>query len=464
MRGSKDIGRLFVAALAVVIAAPAAADTACTDRVVASAGAIDPAGDAASAFRTNEDGEAAISPLASLGRKIFFDASLSASGRLSCAKCHDPEHAYGPPNGRAVQLGGPALDTEGLRAVPSLRYTLNRTPIWHAPYVADPVERYREGPEPPTGGFGRDGRFDTLHEQAAFPLLASNEMANAGVDDVTEKLRAAAYARELRTIFGERVFDDPPRVFADALLALERFELEDPSFHPFTSKYDAYLDGKARLTEQEQRGLALFEDPKRGNCASCHPDRKGADGSHPLFTDFELEALGVPRNHEIRANAARGFFDMGLCGPLRKDQAEKSEYCGLFKTPTLRNVAARKVFFHNGRFHTLADALRFYVSRDTNPDLWYPVSEGTGAVEFDDLPRPLRGNVDRSDEPLTRRKGDAPVWTSAEIDDVIAFLNTLTDEDVIEAERRQTRKCPRRRLLDRCRRSRSRRTVRRPQR
>jgi cytochrome c peroxidase len=119
------------------------------------------------------------------------------------------------------------------------------------------------------------------------------------------------------------------------------------------------LDGKLLLSPRELRGLALFEDPQRGNCASCHPDRKGVDGSHPLFTDYQFEALGVPRNPQIQANAARGYFDQGLCGPLRSDQATQHQYCGMFKTPTLRNVATRRVFF------TMADSTpcaRRYVS------------------------------------------------------------------------------------------------------
>src|ERR1039458_955720 len=73
------------------------------------------------------------------------------------------------------------------------------------------------------------------------------------------------------------------------------------------------LDGKLLLSPRELRGLALFEDPQRGNCASCHPDCKGVDGSHPLFIDYQFEALGVPRNPQIQANAARGYFDQGLC-------------------------------------------------------------------------------------------------------------------------------------------------------
>jgi cytochrome c peroxidase len=306
---------------------------------------------------------------------------------------------------------------------------LNRTPVWNKEFIANRAERILEGEEPPTGGFSWDGRFNALREQATFPLLAHNEMANAGPEEVVTKLSHASYADDFREAFGAQIFDDPSRAYAGMLTAIERFELEDQSFHPYSSEYDDYLDGKAHLTAQQQRGLALFDDPRRGNCASCHLDRKGADGSHPLFTDYQFEALGVPRNPEIRANATSGYFDMGLCGPLRTDQAKESKYCGLFKTPTLRNVAARRVFFHNGRFHTLKDALRFYVQRDTNPELWYPVSSLGQVDKFDDLPPQLRGNIDVIDEPLTRSKGASPAWSDAEIDDVIAFLKTLTDRD-----------------------------------
>jgi cytochrome c peroxidase len=370
-----------------------------------------------------------ISPIAQLGKKIFFDASLSASGKMSCATCHSPDHAYGPPDGLAAQLGGPGLDVQGVRAVPSLRYVLNRTPVWNKEYINNPAERIIEGEEPPTGGFGWDGRFDTLRAQAAFPLLAANEMANASASDVAAKLATAPYADAFRTTFGERVFDDPAAAFAAALAALERFELEDPSFHPYASRFDDYLDGMARLSPRERRGMALFDDPKRGNCASCHLDRKGVNGAHPLFTDYQFEALGVPRNRELLANARPDYFDMGLCGPVRTDQAGESKYCGMFETPTLRNVATRAVFFHNGRFHTLKEALRFYVQRDTNPRSWYPALADGSVDKFDDLPAALRGNVDVTDEPLTRTEGQPPAWSEAEIDDVIAFLNTLNDSD-----------------------------------
>jgi cytochrome c peroxidase len=369
--------------------------------------------------------------MAALGRQIFFDPSLSASGKVSCATCHDPAHAYGPPNGLAVQLGGAEMNRQGERAVPSLRYVLNRTQLWHKEFVPNLVERIREGDEPPKGGFGWDGRFKTLREQAEFPLLSPNEMANASVEDIAAKLRRASYAGELRRVFGARVLESSADAYAAALAALERFELDDVSFHPYASKYDDYLDGKAQLSSQERRGLALFDDPKRGNCASCHLDRKGANGSHPLFTDYEFEALGVPRNKEILANGSASYFDMGLCGPIRGDQAAEKAYCGLFKTPSLRNVATRAVFFHNGRFHTLKDALRFYVERDTDPKAWYGRDAAGAVVKFDDLPQPLRANVDVVDEPLTRKEGGEPAWSEAEIDDVAAFLETLTDRDAL---------------------------------
>jgi cytochrome c peroxidase len=382
--------------------------------------------DAAAAAEPPSPGTSAI---AALGKKIFFDASLSRSGRMSCSTCHSPAHAYGPPNGLAVQLGGPGMDRQGARAVPALRYVLNRTPVWGKTFIANPAERILEGDESPVGGFGWDGRFNTLHEQAAFPLLAMNEMAAADSREIAAKLQRTSYADDFRKVFGAQIFDDWRRAYAAALTAIERFELEDPSFHPYTSKYDDYLDGKAQLSDQERRGLTLFDDPKSGNCASCHLDRKGMDGSHPVFTNYQFETLGVPRNPEISTNAVPGYFDQGLCGPLREDQAAQSKYCGMFKTPTLRNVATRRAFFHNGRFHTLKDALRFYVQRDTDPRLWYPAASSGRVNKFDDLPASSRGNVDIIDEPLTRGEGATPAWTDPEIDDVIAFLQTLSDRD-----------------------------------
>jgi cytochrome c peroxidase len=372
--------------------------------------------------------------MVSLGRRIFSDASLSASGRLACAGCHDPAHAYGPPDGRAVRSGGKDLRAPGTRAVPSLRYTLNRTPVWSQQYASNPIERITAAETMPVGGFAWDGRFDHLQQQAASPFLAPSEMADAGPADVVARMMRAPYAPDFRAAFGPDVFERPDEAFGKALAAIERFELDDPSFHPYSSKFDAYLDGRAALTDAEARGLRWFRDPRKGNCDACHTSTPGADGSHPLFTDFSFAALAVPRNPEIPANADPAHFDLGLCGPLRKDLAAVARDCGMFKTPTLRNVAARRVFFHNGRFHDLREAVLFYAARDARPSRWY--SRQSGEVQlYDDLPAALRGNVDRTDAPFQRGPGDPPALTEAEVDDLVAFLSTLTDADVALARR-----------------------------
>lgn len=367
------------------------------------------------------------SDVAALGKLLFHDPALSASGRMSCASCHSPLHAYGPPNGLAAQFGGPDLHSQGTRAVPTLRYVLNRTPRWSHARAASFAERVTDTDAAPTGGFAWDGRFDRLRDQAMFPLFAPNEMANRDPAKVVERLAHAPYAARFRQVFGDTIFATPATALRQAMYAIERFELEDPSFHPYTSKFDYYLDGKVKLSAAELHGKQLFDAPTSGNCASCHIDQPGADGSHPLFTDFQFEALGVPRNPELSMNRDPAYYDKGLCGPVRKDLTSDKTMCGLFKTPTLRNVATRKVFFHNGRFHTLREALRFYVQRDTHPEKWYPRDRHGHVVKFDDLPPSERINVDTTDAPLIYKKGDRPVWNERDIDDVIAFLKTLDD-------------------------------------
>jgi len=364
-----------------------------------------------------------LDPAATLGRAIFFDPSLSASGRQSCATCHDPAHAYAPADGRAVQPGGPGMNAFGTRAVPSLRY-LQFTPRFSR-HLAQPDPDGVED-EGPAGGFTRDGSAQTLHEQAMLPLLNPVEMANADVNAIATRLRRAGYAAQFRKTFGADIFDHPAAAVARATEALEAFQTQDPSFRPYTSKFDAAMSGNAQFTPQELRGYTLFNDPKKGNCAKCHVDVPGPGGRPAQFTDYGHVAVGVPRNPEIPANRDARFFDLGLCGPVRKDLAAEQGFCGMFKTPTLRNSASRQVFFHNGRFHTLDDVLRFYSGRDTDPARWYP-RVGGRLVVFDDLPPRYRDNVDRVDEPFRRKRGDKPVFTDAEIADLAAFLRTLDD-------------------------------------
>jgi cytochrome c peroxidase len=363
--------------------------------------------------------------LAALGAKLFADPSLSAAGRMACATCHDPNRAYGPPNALAVQLGGADMRTPGLRAVPSLKY-LQVAPQFTEHYYESEDEGDDSVDNGPTGGLTWDGRVDRGRDQARIPLLSTFEMANADVSAVVAKVRQASYADELRKIFGPDIFDDGDKAFAGLVEALEAYEQDYKSFYPYSSKYDASLAGRATLTVQEARGLALFNDPDKGNCGNCHRSQRGKDGTPPQFTDYGMIAIGVPRNRDIPANADPNFFDLGLCGPLRTDLAGHSDYCGRFLTPTLRNVALRQSFFHNGAVHTLREAIAFYVERDTDPGKWYP-RDAAGRVEkFDDLPAAYRDNINM-EPPFGPRPGNVPALSAGEIDDVIAFLNTLTD-------------------------------------
>jgi len=99
----------------------------------------------------------------------------------------------------------------------------------------------------------------------------------------------------------------------------------------------------------------------------------------------------------------------------------------MFLTPTLRNVALRHVFFHNGVFHDLTQVLDFYVDRDIHPERFYPRDAAGRVMKYDDIPAQYRSNVDTVDAPFDRHPGDPPALTPAEIKEVIAFLDTLTD-------------------------------------
>jgi cytochrome c peroxidase len=350
-----------------------------------------------------------------LGRQMFFDARLSASGKMACATCHDPKFAYGPPNDKPVQMGGANGRQAGVRAVPSLRYRESMPTF---------TEHYHEGEDTngdqgPTGGLTWDGRSASARDQARVPLFSSYEMGNPSASALVEKIRQADYAGQVREAFGPHALDDQRRVLAVVLLSLEVFQQDPHEFYPFDSKYDAFLRGQTKLSAKEMRGLEVFENPKKGNCALCHPNST-LEGAFPMFTDNGYIALGVPRNPHIAANQDPKYFDLGLCGPYRLDLHDHQEYCGMFRTPSLRNVAMRRTFFHNGEMHTLKDAVAFYAQRDTQPKRWYR------AGRIDDLPARYSANLDR-EAPFGGKPGDPDSLDAAEIDDLIAFLGTLTD-------------------------------------
>jgi cytochrome c peroxidase len=363
-----------------------------------------------------------LTPTAALGELIFKDPSLSSTGTQSCASCHNASNAHAPANNLAVQLGADGVQV-GNRVAPSIRYM-----------AYNQAFRF-ESDGTPTGGFFWDGRAASLAEQAKGPFLNPVEMANADAAAVVARLSVATYAQAFRAVFGEAIFNDPDAAFHAVALALQAYQKEDADFAPFSSKYDAFLRGQTKLSDAELRGLALFNSSAKGNCAACHPSAMGKDGSFPLFTDFSFDALGVPANH----NAPSTLGDLGLCASqteaiLALSDTARAALCGKFKVPSLRNVALRQAFFHNGRFNDLRTAVTFYVQRDTNPGAWYlnafgaPDVDAHGAViSYNDLPEAYRANVNRTEAPYNRQLGGQPALNASEIEDLLSFLNTLSD-------------------------------------
>jgi cytochrome c peroxidase len=380
-----------------------------------------------------------LSVMAQAGKNLFFDTNLSASKKISCASCHDPNNHYAPSNALAVQLGGPNLTSPGVRAVPTLTYK-----FYIPPYNDNAANPDGISTNSPGGGFTWDGRADTLAQQTAIPLLSSFEMANTSQAAVVQVVQNASYAALFQQAFGANVFSNTATAFTDVGLALQQYQLEDPSFNSYTSKYDyaesleLNNDQPVELTAAENRGYDVFN--YTGNCFACHYNGPMTGGGGAQFTDFTYENTGAPRNPNIPANAAKfplpTYYDMGLCTAVNPDPVNpyliphvmpgSAALCGLFKTPTLRNVATRKVFFHNGVFTSLAQVISFYNTRDTNPAAWYPTVNGV-VQQFNDLPTALKVNVDKVDIPFGLMPGATPYMTAQNVADLLCFLETLTD-------------------------------------
>jgi cytochrome c peroxidase len=367
-----------------------------------------------------------VAEMTSIGARLFVEPALSASGRQSCASCHSPDHAFAAPNSLPAQPGGVRLQTPGRRNAPSLMYLQTAVPFTEH-YIDD--EDGHGADAGPTGGLTWDGRVDSLREQARIPLFAQHEMANRSAREVARRLQRSDIAADFRRLFSapqRNVFDDPDEVVQWIVAALEVYQQDAATFYPFTSKYDAVLRGSAQLDVREARGLAVFNDPVKGNCASCHPSGRRADGGLPLFTDGGYAALAIPRNRALPVNRDTRYFDLGLCGPDRRDLARDLQYCGFFKAPSLRNVARRGVYFHNGRFTDLREAVAFYATRDTDPARWYGRGAGGRVQRYDDLPVALRANVD-TEPPFAPLPGNRSRLDDGDIDDLLAFLRTLND-------------------------------------
>jgi cytochrome c peroxidase len=330
-----------------------------------------------------------------LGKLLFFEKSLSTPPGQSCSSCHAPEVAFADPETELPVSKG---------ARPGIYGNRNDMTITYAAFVPPLHRNKEEGIW--VGGLFWDGRANSLAEQAQGPPLNPLEMSNPDTLTIAGKLRALGYAGLFTEAYGADALRNPGIAFTNMADAIEAYE-KTSEVSPFSSKYDYWLRGETELSKQELRGLKLFEAEDKGNCAACHPSSASEDGSSPLFTDFTYDNLGVPRNPENPFYSLPpelnpdgfAFVDFGL-GKTVNDPAQN----GKFRVPTLRNVAVTPPYLHNGVFKTLFNVVAFYNTRDVAK---WPAPEVAENVNKEEL-------------------GELGL-TNQELEDIVAFLRTLTD-------------------------------------
>jgi cytochrome c peroxidase len=312
-----------------------------------------------------------------LGQKLFFDGRLSADGTVACSSCHDPARAF--TDGRRVSIG--IKGRVGQRNAPTILNALyNTTQFW-------------------------DGRARTLEEQAAFPIVNPSEMAQPNLDAAVARI---AGVREYRKAF-ERVFRGPPNS-SNLLRAIASYERTEVSFD---SPFDRFIAGEKNAIEPSaKRGWALFNG--RGRCTICHAVNR-AQPDVTTLTDHGFHDIGVVMVRADTVAMARQAEqvvrpgDMGAVDrtAIQSDLSLLGRFLvtrqdadiGAFKTPDLRNLLVTAPYFHDGSHATLWDVLDHY-------------NKGG------DLNDPF---LDRDMRPLGLKE--------AEIDDLVAFLASLTSSD-----------------------------------
>jgi cytochrome c peroxidase len=314
---------------------------------------------------------------AALGQKLFFEGRLSADGTVACATCHDPAHAF--TDGRPASVG--IHGRPGQRNAPTILNALyNKTQFW-------------------------DGRAATLEDQAALPIINSVEMGQPSLDAAVAKIAGIEeYNQAFRKVFGRPV-NGP-----DLLRALASYERTQVSFD---SPFDHFIAGdKNAIDDSAKRGWELFN--AKALCYKCHAltDTK-RDVTNFMDNDFHNIGIGIIR-HDVAALALKAEKLVASGDPLSVDDAaigtemsalgrflitKKDADTASFKTPNLRNVLVTGPYFHDGSQETLWDVMDHY-------------NKGAG------LKNPW---LDEDIQPLALTEGD--------IDDVVAFLASLTSPE-----------------------------------
>lgn len=380
-----------------------------------------------------------LTPRQDLGKSIFFDQNLSINGNQSCAACHAPAAGWTGPtasiNAAGAVYEGSVPGRFGNRKPPAAAYA-TPSPILH--FVIEKKEALFVG-----GNFW-DGRAtgerlgSPAAEQAQGPFLNPLEQALPSAAEVIGKICVGAYVDRFKEVCGANACAAENLAAAYDCVGLSVAAYEgSPEVSQFSSKFDAFLAGRVRLSTQERLGMNLFRG--KGKCANCHTIDRGPNGEPPLFTDFTYDNLGVPKNPANPFYNEPAFNPLGLCwvdqglGGFLDSRADYKPYAaasfGKQKVPTLRNVdkwdsalgAKVKAFGHNGYFKSLWQIVHFYNTRDAKPpcvDDFTPVED---ALAQGCWPRAEVGaNVN------TKELGDLKL-TSSQEEAIVEFLKTLSD-------------------------------------
>ena len=271
-----------------------------------------------------------------LGRQLFFDQRLSADGSVSCSSCHEPRFAFADGKKTAVGIGG----RSGARNTPTiLNAMFNSTLFW-------------------------DGRSDSLEAQSKEPLINPDEMGNASLEQVANRIAAIPeYAAQFQKVFGGPV---DVSSLSRAIAAYER------TLVSANAPFDRFLAGdRNALSERAQSGFNLFRTKAR--CTVCH----NLNNSFPFFTDGNYRNTGVAANFADFETLSRRAAGADLRGSgtamsaldKQNGKAALGRFLvsgdaldiGSFRTPSLRNVELTAPYFHDGSAATLADVVRYYV-------------------------------------------------------------------------------------------------------
>lgn len=256
-----------------------------------------------------------------LGRQLYYDTGLSTDNTVSCATCHGPQGGFTD----NLPVSNGVKNQKGTRSAPTVINSAYSTlQFW-------------------------DGRAASLEEQAKGPIENPVEMANSHAAAVKYVQGSEKYREEFRKAWGtDQVTID---LVVKSIASFERTVLSGDS--PFDRFY--YGNDKNAMSASAQRGLLVFVNPKKGNCAVCH-----TIGEHDaLFTDNLFHNIGV--GVDTRGN----FADVGRAA-ISKNEADT----GAFKTPTLRNVSQTAPYLHDGSLRTLKDVIDHYIGGgSSNPHL-----------------------------------------------------------------------------------------------